>query len=369
MTSDAIGDINDAQGRDLVDSDGESLGRIREIFLDETTGRPAWAAVDAPGGGDDLVLAPLAHSTRDGEAIRVAVTRAQVESSPSTTGLTERFSPEHMDRVRAHYDARPEGLATGATGRSTGDADLDTGATGHGDLAAGAVDYGAGRETTRGGELPSAMTRSEEEFVVARERVAHERVRIVKRIVTETVTQTVEVRREELHFERVALSDAGHGTGAPESTGMTDATAHEHSAGVGIEGTPATGATSPSAGGGSGAGRSGEPGAGSFSAGGLSALRARASSLVGRAGERFGGAQGFGEAFAPETLDLTLYEEELVVSKRVVPRERVRIHREVVTEQQRISDDLRKEQIEVEHLPLETDARVEGFGAGGDVQR
>ena len=346
MTSDAIGDINDAQGRELVDIDRQPLGTIREIFFDEATGQPAWAAVDAPGGGDDLVLAPLAHSTREGDAIRVAVTRERVETSPSTTGLTERFSPEHMDRVRAHYEDRPV------------------------ETAMGTADLSAQRDTALTGELPDAMTRSEEELFVQRERVPRERVRLVKRIVTETVTQTIEVRREELHLERVAISGSGDagaytepGIGATTgdvTTGGAHATSPEGVASsVGNTYAEGTGST----------GRPAEHGPAAGGAGGLSALRARASSLVGKAGERFGGGHGFGEAFTPETLDLTLYEEQVVVSKRVVPRERVRFHREIVTEQQRISDELRKERIEVQHIGLDSETRVEGSGYGPDAGR
>ena len=345
MTSDAIGDIDDAQGRELVDIDGQPLGTIREIFLDEATDQPAWAAVDAPGSGNDLVLAPLAHSTREGDAVRVAVTRERVETSPSTTGLTERFSPEHMDRVRAHYADRPADTATDA------------------------ADLGAQRDTALTGELPGAMTRSEEALFVQRERVPRERVRLVKRIVTETITQTVEVRREELQIERVPVSGSGDAGAYPEpsgirgdaTTGGTDATASEGLASsVGSTYAEGTGSTGPASGGTS---------ATAGGAGGLSALRARASSLVGKAGERFGGGPGFGEAFTNETLDLTLYEERVVVSKRVVPRERVRIHREVIIGQQQISDELRKERIEVERVGLEGQTRVEGSGYGPDAGR
>jgi stress response protein YsnF len=348
MTSDPIGDIENAQGRQLLDRNGQPLGQIREIFLDEATGQPAWAAVDAPGGGDDLVLAPLAHSTREGDAVRVAVTREQVETSPSTSGLTERFSPEHMDRVRAHYADQPDDALTG-TGGLGGDGDALTGTSG----------FGRERDTVATGELPPSIVRSEEELFVERERVPRERVRLVKRIVVETVTQTIEVRREELHVERVALAGSGGGLSATEPSTAGQTAAAEP--GVGAAGTASLGietgeGTAYSDAGASGSRGTGEQGGGS----GLSALRARASSLVEKAGGRFAGGHGFGEPFNNETLDLTLYEEQIVISKRVVPRERVRIHREVVIEPQRITDDLRKERVEVERIGLDAETRDEG---------
>jgi uncharacterized protein (TIGR02271 family) len=45
---------------------------------------------------------------------------------------------------------------------------------------------------------------------------------------------------------------------------------------------------------------------------------------------------------------IVLLEETVVVDKRVVPRERVTVHKEVVTEQQQISETVRREQIDFE---------------------
>ena len=44
-----------------------------------------------------------------------------------------------------------------------------------------------------------------------------------------------------------------------------------------------------------------------------------------------------------------LREEEPVVEKRVVPRERVRLDKDTVTGQERVTEELRKEQIDVDH--------------------
>ena len=46
--------------------------------------------------------------------------------------------------------------------------------------------------------------------------------------------------------------------------------------------------------------------------------------------------------------EVVLREEEPVVEKRVVPRERVRLDKETVTDEERVAEQLRKEQIEVQ---------------------
>lgn len=43
-----------------------------------------------------------------------------------------------------------------------------------------------------------------------------------------------------------------------------------------------------------------------------------------------------------------LHEEEVVTEKRTVPKERVRMTKDTVTDEQTVSEDVRKEQIEVD---------------------
>jgi uncharacterized protein (TIGR02271 family) len=55
-----------------------------------------------------------------------------------------------------------------------------------------------------------------------------------------------------------------------------------------------------------------------------------------------------GPDISEEEHEVTLHEETPVVEKRVVPRERVRLDTETVTEQRQVGEEVRKEQIEVE---------------------
>ena len=49
-----------------------------------------------------------------------------------------------------------------------------------------------------------------------------------------------------------------------------------------------------------------------------------------------------------EEHEVTLHQEEVAVTKQVVPKERVRLDKEVVSEDRAVSEDVRKEQVEVE---------------------
>jgi uncharacterized protein (TIGR02271 family) len=55
-----------------------------------------------------------------------------------------------------------------------------------------------------------------------------------------------------------------------------------------------------------------------------------------------------GPAISEEEHEVTLREEEVVVDKRAVPKERVRLDTETVTDERQVSEDVRKEQIEVD---------------------
>jgi uncharacterized protein (TIGR02271 family) len=55
-----------------------------------------------------------------------------------------------------------------------------------------------------------------------------------------------------------------------------------------------------------------------------------------------------GPEISEEEHELTLHEEEVVTEKRTVPKERVRMSKDTVTDEQSVSEEVRKEQIEVE---------------------
>jgi uncharacterized protein (TIGR02271 family) len=55
-----------------------------------------------------------------------------------------------------------------------------------------------------------------------------------------------------------------------------------------------------------------------------------------------------GPDLSEEEHEVVLHEERAVVQKDVVPKERVRLDKDVITEEQRVSEEVRKEQIEVE---------------------
>jgi uncharacterized protein (TIGR02271 family) len=125
-----------------------------------------------------------------------------------------------------------------------------------------------GRDVS-GPTTDDAMTRSEERLDVGTEREAVGRARLRKYVVTENVTTTVPVTREEVRIEREPITDAN----------------------------------------------------------------------IDQAMD--------GPAISEEEHEVTLHAERPVVATEAVPVERVRLGKETVTEEETISADVRKEQIEI----------------------
>jgi uncharacterized protein (TIGR02271 family) len=279
----------------VVAEDGSKIGKVSQIFLDDDTSRPEWVTVATGLFGNAESFVPLQGATSSGDEIRVPYSKDKVKDAPrisDSDGHLERSEEDELYRYyglseqgagyeegTAGYEAGTAGLGT--TGTTTGTTGTTTGTdrtVGTGD-AEGTV----GRDTS-GPTTDDAMTRSEERLDIGTERRSAGKARLRKYVVTENVTQTVPVSREEVRVEREPITEEN---------------------------------------------------------------RDRALS---------------GDDLSSEEHEVELTEERVVVSKETVPVERVRLDKETVTEEQRVDEEVRKEQIEADT----------GTAAGrdeGDVRR
>jgi uncharacterized protein (TIGR02271 family) len=245
------------RGRNAVDSDGDKIGTIDEIYMDTETGKPEWLAVKTGLFGSKVTFIPIAKARDDGVGVRVPYDKQQVKDAPNADADGELSQEEEaslyrhygLDYSEAHSDS---GLPQGQ-GNGRQETDRDT--VGH---------------DTSGPTTDDAMTRSEEELRVGKAQRERGRARLRKYVVTEQVQKTVPVQREEVRVEREPITDANAG----QARSGPDISEEEH--------------------------------------------------------------------------EVTLHEEEVVTEKRAVPKERVRLDKETVTEDQTVSEEVRKEQIEAD---------------------
>lgn len=292
ITIDQMKDAMNA-GANVLSEDGAVLGPMGQLYVDDATGEPSWVTVATHAMGNPESFAPLRGATLTGRDVRLPYTHAKVYDSPKMS-LDGHLSPEEEQHLLRYYGlmAEKDEVADRTTAAGVADrrdtADVsDTSQTSDAsDLSRG----GRARTQTSRPEGDYSMTRSEEQLRVGTEIRETERVRLVKRVVTEDVTMTVQIRREELVVERVPVKD-----GAPfYDDGQNSYTEAE---------------------------------------------RERLYSAV-------------ETAFNGDTVEVVLYEEKPRVEMDVVPIERVRVRREARTHDEVVSGQVRKEVIDTERVEL-----------------
>jgi uncharacterized protein (TIGR02271 family) len=266
MAATDLGVLRGWDGNDLVDRDGLKAGSIVNLYVDQQTERPIWALVRTGLLGSRQTLVPLEQATiplaavvRGAGSVQVPFETPTILDAPSVP-VGEEIPDALAAALRRYYNLGDPGAPSegddGQPGTEPDDAH-----------AAAPAEPTEAATATMSREPPGTMVRSEEELRI-RMRPRARRVRIRRYVVTDYVTQTIPVRREELRLEAEELVD------------QADLTA------------PLT-----------------QPGHG---------------------------------------MEMVLHQEEVVVSKRVVARERVRLRVQTVTERRRLSSEVRKERIEVD---------------------
>jgi uncharacterized protein (TIGR02271 family) len=234
------------QGATMVDRDGDRVGTIDAIYVDDQSGQPEWALVNTGLFGTKSTFVPLAQANPAGDQVQVPYEKQLIKDAP-------RMDPDgHLSEAEEQQLWRHYGL------------DYDAGYAGQQAGYDTAGYDGTDRATD------DAMTRSEEELQVGTTARERGRVRLRKYVTTEQEQVTVPVQREEARVEREPITDAN----LDAATSGPDITEAEH--------------------------------------------------------------------------EVTLREEEPVVEKRAVPKERVRLDTDTVTEERQVGEEVRKEQIEVE---------------------
>src|SRR5215213_4574208 len=178
------------RGGKVVDPDGAEIGGIGQVYLDDETGAPEWVTVKTGLFGTSESLVPLRGARASGDDIAVDYDKNIVKDAPRVDA-DGHLSPQDEQQLYAYY---------GLSDQYTGNGRYDSAET------AEAVST-TGRDTS-GPTTDTAMTRSEERLRVGVRTREAGRARLRKFVVTENVTQTVPLRREEARITREPITDA-----------------------------------------------------------------------------------------------------------------------------------------------------------------
>ncbi|MBH1937020.1 PRC-barrel domain-containing protein [Streptomyces sp. AV19] len=88
-------------GRRAYDRDGARIGTVDEVYLDDATGTPEWAAVRTGLFGRDAFV-PLKPSEVVDGVLRIPYERSLIREAPDL-GVGRHLSPEQELRLYHHY--------------------------------------------------------------------------------------------------------------------------------------------------------------------------------------------------------------------------------------------------------------------------
>ena len=279
-------DARETIGTTAYSADGEKIGKVGQLFLDDETGRPEFVTVNTGLFGTNETFIPVSDATFNGDRLTVPFSKDQVKDAPNVDAENGHLDKAEERRLYEYY-GRADYDTDGRTGdagyrNDTTDADRTTG-TGVGTGITGGRDSDRDRDDrndlndrgteghdTSGPTTDDAMTRSEERVEVGTTSQETDRVRLRKYVTTEQETHTVPVRKERAVLEREPVTDANVG----DATSGPDLSDEEH--------------------------------------------------------------------------EVVLNEERVTVDKTTEPVERVRLGTETVTEEETVTEDVRKEHIETD---------------------
>ena len=268
MAQPSIESVRAWRGRTMVDADGAAIGTIADIYLDTETNEPTWALVHIDLGDRDT-LVPLAGAMAAGEHVQTPRLRGMVIAAPPSRS-DRALSVDEERQLYRHYGLdytvvdQPGPPQPGPPQRDAPERD---------EHDRRVYDQEADARGGVGATSDEAMTRSEEQLRVGKQRRPRSRVRLQKYVTTEHVPATIPVQREEVRLVEEPIAERAE-------------------------------------------------------------------------------ARGSGTRSAEQEPELILHEEQPVIDKQVVPRERVRLAKETVTEDQQVTESVRKEQIELDEGEL-----------------
>src|SRR4051812_7046532 len=292
-------------GTTAYSADGDKLGKVGQLFLDDQTGRPEFVTVNTGLFGTKETFIPVSEASFNGDRLTLPFGKDRISDAPKVDAEGGHLDQSEERRLYEYYGMSYDKSSSesGYAGNQTGNAGYDAGTTGDagtlgnetrvgtsgtsgdsartGDLADGGTagfagtggTSGTGRSEgydTSGPTTDDAMTRSEESVRVGTTSQEAGRVRLRKYVTTEQETHTVPVRKEKAVLEREPVTDAN----VDAATSGPDLSEEEH--------------------------------------------------------------------------EVVLNEERVVVEKEVNPVERVRLGTETVTDEETVTEEVRKEHIEAD---------------------
>lgn len=101
-------------GAEVIDVDGDKVGKIGQIYFDDITNQPSWVTVNTGFFGMNESFVPIDGADFDGEDVRVRFQKDVIKDAPNLDHEDGHLSREQEAELYRHYsfdyDAVPDGI-------------------------------------------------------------------------------------------------------------------------------------------------------------------------------------------------------------------------------------------------------------------
>jgi sporulation protein YlmC with PRC-barrel domain len=96
--------VADWHGKTLIDSDGEKIGKLEDVYVDVETDEPQFATVKEGLIGRHLTFVPLGGMKVGPDELQVAVSKEQVKTAPNIELRGEELDQADESALYHHYE-------------------------------------------------------------------------------------------------------------------------------------------------------------------------------------------------------------------------------------------------------------------------
>jgi uncharacterized protein (TIGR02271 family) len=170
--------IQSVLGTTAFDQGHDKIGRVGNVYVDDSTGQPEWLTVNTGMFGRRETFVPVEPAEVRGSEVVVPFERERITNAPNVDADAAGHLSEQDEATLYEYYGMTHPTIPAGTVKRTGD---------------------------------KAMTRSEQQLRVGTSTRETGRVHLRKYVVTEDERQTVPVHKETVRLEREPITDANRG--------------------------------------------------------------------------------------------------------------------------------------------------------------
>ncbi len=194
--------VGNVVGSTAYTQDGDKVGKVGQLFLDDQTGQPEFVTVNTGLLGTSESFVPVSQASFESDRLLLPFSKDKIKDAPNVDlGAGGHLDASEERRLYDYYGMGGNYDSGYQTTDTTGTADYER---------------SAGHDTS-GPNTDDAMTRSEEQLHVGKTSQEAGRVKLRKYVTTETETATVPVAKERavVHTEPITDGNIGNATSGP----------------------------------------------------------------------------------------------------------------------------------------------------------